>query len=174
MKSSVSAPKEVRVHPLLLVLIAVSLGAVGQVFLKHGMGGVSISGSIVEKAIRLLHAILTPYVFIGILLYVISTLFWLVVLTTEKLSYVYPMIAVGYVLTTMLSLLFLHERVKPLGWLSLFVICLGVAMLAVLGGDRALSKTKNPQIKTEINGPIEKGQESSAKSPQINSNNSAR
>ena len=172
MKNKFFTAKEVHVHPLFLVLIAVSLGSVGQVFLKTGMGGTSITGSFAEKGMELLRAIINPYVLIGLSLYVISTLFWLVVLSTQKLSYVYPMIAVGYVLTTMLSFVILHERVKPLGWLALLVICLGVAMLAVLGGDQASSKTKNPQTKTETNGPLEKGRESSAKSPQINPNNS--
>jgi len=125
------------VHPLLLVFIAVALGAVGQICLKQGMGGMRISGPLPQKLVGLVSAIFTPYVFCGLFLYAVSTLFWLTVLTTQELSYVYPMIAVGYVVVTVLSLVFLHEQVSPLRWLSLFIICVGVAMLALLGANRS-------------------------------------
>ncbi len=130
-------------HPLLLVLIAVALGAVGQIFLKQGMGGMKLSGAGAQRVLSLLAAILKPAVFTGLLLYAISTLFWLTVLTTQQLSYVYPMIAVGYVLVTVLSVLFLREQVSALRWLSLLVICAGVAMLAVWGGNHSGSKVQS-------------------------------
>jgi len=120
-------------HPLILVLFAVMLGAVGQILLKQGMGGLDISGAIGAKLTGILKAMLQPYVLAGLCCYVISTLFWLLVLTTQELSYVYPMIAIGYVLVTILSVIFLREHVPPLRWVSLGVICLGVAMLATLG-----------------------------------------
>jgi multidrug transporter EmrE-like cation transporter len=133
------ARKEPRVHPLVLVLIAVSLGAIGQILLKQGVGGVSLSGGAVDQVRTLFsHLFLPrPTAFFGLVFYVISTVFWLKVLTTQELSYVYPMIAVSYAMVTMLAIMFLHEHVPPLRWVALSVICLGVVMLAILGGPSA-------------------------------------
>jgi drug/metabolite transporter (DMT)-like permease len=142
--------KEPLVHPLVLVLIAVSLGAAGQILLKQGMGGVEITGPLGRQGRILLRAILTPYVFLGITLYAVSTLFWLKVLTTQELSYVYPMIAVSYVMVTILSIIFLQERVNPMRWLALVVICAGVAMLAIWGNNKAKSgETKAPTAEVQ-------------------------
>lgn len=132
-------PKESRVHPLLLVLIAISLAAVAQICFKIGMGGAAIAGAPGKQAFILLRAVFTPFVFVGLTLYVISTVLWLKLLSTQELSYIYPMIALSYVLVTILSIVILKEQVPPLRWLALLVICLGVAMLAILG--------KNPQAK---------------------------
>lgn len=136
------------VHPLVLVLIAVSLGAAGQIFLKQGMREVALTGALGQQARLLFRAILTPNVFFGLVLYAVSTLFWLKVLSTEELSYVYPMIAVSYALVTILSAIFLHERVNPMRWISLLVICLGVAMLAIWGANKVQSQGQAPSVQS--------------------------
>ncbi|NIM05743.1 MAG: EamA family transporter [Armatimonadetes bacterium] len=141
-----SEKKEPLVHPLLLVLIAVTLGAVGQIMLKQGMGGTGVSGSIGQQGRILFRAILTPYVLFGLMLYGISALFWLKVLSTQELSYVYPMIAVSYVIVTVLSIIFLREQISPMRWVALLVICAGVAMLALWGANKAQAQESTAQV----------------------------
>lgn len=120
-----------RVHPLVLVLIAVALGAFGQVSLKYGVGLLKDFGPLGGGTIlSLVRAIFTPYVFFGFLLYGISSLFWLFVLQQKELSYLYPMIAVGYVLVVFLSWRFFGDHV---GWLrvaGVALICAGVVLVA--------------------------------------------
>ena len=147
------------IPPLVLVFTAVILGAIGQVLLKKGMTGLGASG-----LVALLSALLTPYVFLGLLVYALSTLIWLKVLSTQELSYVYPMIAAGYVIVTILSALLLHERISPMRGLSLAVICLGVAMLAIWGSNR-----KEAAAPTRPAGISRQGQITSATTPQTGS-----
>lgn len=160
--SKSSKKKEPAVHPLILVLIALTLGAVGQLLLKQGISGINISGTIFQQLMTLFRAVFTPFVFFGIMMYAISALFWLKVLSTQELSYVYPMIAVSYVTVTILSIIFLHEHVSPMRWIALFIICLGVAMLAIWGNDQKDTAKGKPEIVSE-------GQVSSAQNPQIGS-----
>lgn len=119
--------KERRVHPLLLVAIAVTLGAFGQVALKHGMSLIGGDGSALLKAI---HGIITPYVLLGLSLYVFSTVIWLAVLATEELSYVYPMIATGYLLVSFLAWVFFREQISSWRIIGVVMICMGVAFVA--------------------------------------------
>lgn len=160
MSSSVETRKHT--HPLLLVLIAISIGAIAQILLKKGMTGIILLGPA-----SLIAAVFTPYVFVGLALYAFSTLFWLKVLSTQELSYVYPMIAVSYVIVAVLSAFFLHEKISLMRGLSLAVICAGVAMLATLGANKT-SKAHSPH--SEV---ASQGQVTSAQNPQTGSSEAA-
>jgi drug/metabolite transporter (DMT)-like permease len=137
--------KEPRVHPLLLVLIAISLAAVAQIFFKTGMNDLKLDGAPGQQTLLILRAVFKPAVFFGLFLYVVSTVLWLKLLSTQELSYIYPMIAVSYVMVTVLSIVVLKEDVPPLRWLALLVICLGVAMLAILGKNSQTQASATPK-----------------------------
>ena len=63
----------------LFLVIAISLGAFGQVSLKHGMRAVDLGELGPRMALRVLQAVFTPYVLLGLSLYAVSSCFWLVV-----------------------------------------------------------------------------------------------
>ena len=125
----------------LFLLIAISLGAFGQISLKHGMrqyGDLGQPGlGFVPKIVR---AVFTPYVFLGLALYAVSSCFWLVVISPGgfALSYAYPMIAISYVGVVFLSRVFFGETVQPLQWLGIMLMCTGLVLVvrfgAVTGG----------------------------------------
>lgn len=120
-----------RIHPLILVLIAVALGAFGQVSLKYGVGLLKEFGPIGGRTIiSLARAVFTPYVFFGFLLYAISSMFWLFVLQQKELSYLYPMIAVGYVLVVFLSWRIFGDHVGLMRVAGVALICAGVILVA--------------------------------------------
>ena len=120
----------------LFLLIAISLGAFGQIALKHGMkqfGSLGLPGvDLVSKVIR---SIFTPYVLLGLALYAVSSCFWLVVLSSWNLSYAYPMIAISYVLVVLLSRVFFREHVMPLQWLGIAFMCTGLVLVARFGSS---------------------------------------
>jgi len=109
-------------NTLLLVGIALSLGSVGQVSMKWGMNH--------AQGLGLARAIFTPYVFLGFVLYGISSLFWLMAIRKAQLSYVYPLIAVSYIVVAVLSYFIFHDKI---GWqrsLGIALICVGVVFVA--------------------------------------------
>jgi uncharacterized membrane protein len=120
---------------LILVLICVVLGSFGQIALGKGMTGVSLgSGSTVAA---LFSALLRPYVAIGFILYFASSILWLLVLSREEVSYVYPLIALTYVFVGLLSWLLLHQQVPLLRWLGILLICVGVGIVALAPGPKS-------------------------------------
>ena len=74
--------------------------------------------------------IFTPYVFLGMLLYFVSSLIWLVVLSRIPLSFAYPMLSLGYVFILFASALFFKEHISLVRWAGVFVICLGVFLIS--------------------------------------------
>ncbi len=124
-----------------LLLISITLGSFGQICMKTGVRGVEIStdGSPAETFIQILHAMASPYVILGILLYVISTFVWILILTRVSLSVAYPMISMGYVLVVILSAAILKEHVDwRFAVAGLALICGGVSFIGLglgqLGG----------------------------------------
>lgn len=120
----------------LFLLIAISLGAFGQLSLKHGMrqyGDLGQPG--LGFAPKIIGAIFTPYVFLGLSLYAISSCFWLVVISPGgfALSYAYPMIAISYVAVVLLSRVFFKEQVMPLQWLGIMFMVTGLVLVARFG-----------------------------------------
>jgi len=117
---------------LLLVLIAVVLASFGQISMKHGMNMVGTLGSPgITMLLGLVRAVFTPYVFLGLGLYAVSAMVWLVVLKqATALSYVYPLIASTYIIVLFLSWLMLHEAIPPVRILGVVLICAGVAFVA--------------------------------------------
>ena len=121
------------------LLIAISLGAFGQISLKYGMrqfGELGRPGlGLVPKVIR---AVFTPYVLLGLSLYAVSSCFWLVVISPGgwALSYAYPMIAISYVAVVLLSRLFFKEAVVPLQWLGILFMCTGLVLVSYFGASK--------------------------------------
>lgn len=116
---------------ILLLLITVGLNVAGQFLMKQGMSQVGvIGGSFGVMANSLTRAFLNPYVLGGVGAYGFSSIFWLILLSRVPLSYAYPALSLGYVLVTIVSAFLLSEDVSTLRWLSVGVICVGVALLS--------------------------------------------
>lgn len=120
----------------LFLLIAITLGAFGQIALKHGMKQYGPLGQGGAMLGNLFSAVITPYVLLGLALYAVSSCFWLVVLSSWNLSYAYPMIATNYLLVVLLSRLFFKETVFPLQWLGIVLMVGGLILVASFGASK--------------------------------------
>ena len=69
------------------------------------------------------------FVVIGLSIYLISVVLWLIVLSKVDLSYAYPTLSISYVLTALLSRSFFKENVSKFRWLSIIIISIGVVMV---------------------------------------------
>lgn len=115
---------------ILFILIPVTLAAVGQFILKSGMNQVgTINGS--SGLVQAFWRIFTnKLVLMGLSLFGANAILWLLVLSREKLSFAYPMVAFAYVVTILLSKYALHEDIPLLRWVGLGVIIVGILMIA--------------------------------------------
>lgn len=113
-----------------LAIFSISLGAVGQFLLKLGvnkMGGLSFKRE--ELASTVLKIATQPQIMIGILLFVMSMVIWLFVLSKMELSRAYPMVSISYVLVALLARVFLGETIPASRMVGIVIILLGVVMV---------------------------------------------
>jgi len=116
-----------------LIFISVLIAVLGQLSMKHGIHKAGLVARLSEASSvysYFVSAFSNPFVLGGFLLYGLSSLFWLIVLSRVDLSYAYPLVSMGYVLAVFFSWLLFKEEVGALRLAGLAVICVGVALLS--------------------------------------------
>ncbi len=113
-----------------LLLFAVTAAAVGQVMLKHGM---QIASSRAAQAGGSLAAgaATSPWVLLGLAVFGISAIAWLVTLSRVPLSVAYPFNALGYLGILAVSILVLHERANVLTWAGSLMVVSGLIVVVM-------------------------------------------
>jgi drug/metabolite transporter (DMT)-like permease len=126
--------KETNVPMLIaMILISVGLAAVAQLTLKHGMNLVTDSlrphrFGIDAPSLRALAS--TWAVWAGLLLFGLSALVWLVVLSRASLSFAYPFASLTYVLILLFDRFWLNESVPGLRWAGVALIAAGIVLVS--------------------------------------------
>ena len=117
--------------PIIYILISILGGAVGQILLKAGMNNVGEITLSLQAIFNLTWRMLTnPFVFIGLVIYFLSVIFWLAALSRVDLSYAYPFASLSYVIMFLASWLLLHETITPMRIIGTLVIGLGVFLIS--------------------------------------------
>jgi drug/metabolite transporter (DMT)-like permease len=101
---------------LILVAICIIFGAGGQILMKTGMSQISQIGGLSKllSPDTLISIITNLYVLGGLLLYGISAFLWLGALSTLDVSFMYPLLSLGYVIVAVLAFMFLKEDITLL------------------------------------------------------------
>jgi uncharacterized membrane protein len=84
-----------------------------------------------NNPIQYLRVVVDPLVVIGIGMQIVWLLMRMALLSVADLSFVLPVTAVGYVLSTFLAHVFLGEQVSLERWLGTGVIFLGTALVGL-------------------------------------------
>ena len=125
-------PKEgSRVMLIGLILVSVALAASAQLTLKHGMNQVTEASGTATLSAGSLRAIVTnAFVLGGLLIFGLSAVVWLMVLSRASLSFAYPFASLTYVLIVLADKLVLHEDIPVLRWAGVFAIMTGIVLVA--------------------------------------------
>jgi multidrug transporter EmrE-like cation transporter len=116
---------------LALILTSVFFGVIGQLAMKKGMntvGFISLQDIFSKKFFSI---IFEKYVFIGVLMYGLASIIWLVVLSQVELSYAYPLIGLGYILVAILSKVLFNESLTFFKIVGIFLIAFGAYLIVV-------------------------------------------
>lgn len=118
---------------LVLVALCVLLGACGQILMKHGMNQIGEIHGISELVSpnTLLKVITNWAVILGVALYAATLLLWLGAMSTLNVSFMYPLISLGYIVTAVLALIFLKENVALLRWAGIVVVVTGCFLIGL-------------------------------------------
>ena len=126
-----SSPGTSRLVSLGLLLVSVVFAVAGQLTLKSAMDSVGRIGKTSQLGEIAVRALKEPLLWMGLTLFGISALFWLVVLSRVRLSVAYPIVGISYILIVLLARFRLHEHVPTLRWIGVSVIALGIAIIGL-------------------------------------------
>jgi drug/metabolite transporter (DMT)-like permease len=119
---------------LAIIGVCIILGSFGQIHMKRGMQELGQDGvSNLLSPRGMLNIAFHKQVFIGVSLYVIATALWLFALTTLDVSYAYPLLSIGYVLTAILAFIILKENISLMRWSGIALILLGSLLIIRTG-----------------------------------------
>jgi drug/metabolite transporter (DMT)-like permease len=114
-----------------LILSGVLLNALAQLFLKKGMTALGhFAFSITETAPALMRAAFNPFILAGLLSYMVSVVIWMLVLSRADVSFAYPFLSVGYIVTAVAAYLLFGESLSAVRVAGIALICLGVILIS--------------------------------------------
>ncbi len=114
-----------------LILLAVLMNAAGMIMLKQGMNGVgpiTFDKSSFHEAV--VNIIINPFVFAGLMIYVVSVGVFLVTLSRVELSFAYPFLSLAYVVVTVCAYFLFNEDVNSFRIAGIGFICIGTILIA--------------------------------------------
>ncbi len=122
------------VRYLPLILSGVLLNAMAQLSLKQGMRQVGHFDFRWENFVPIgLGVASNPFVLAGLVCYVVSVGVWLLVLSRVEVSFAYPLLSVGYIVTAFAGRYLFQEALGPMRWSGIIVICIGVWLITRTG-----------------------------------------
>ena len=127
-----SQPRE-KSHVMLiaLILFSVTIAAVAQLTLKHGMNQVTdSSGALRLTAESFRDVVTTPSVWAGLFLFGLSAIVWLAVLSRTSLSFAYPFASLTYVLILLADRFVLDQEVPAFRYAGVVFIMIGIVLVA--------------------------------------------
>lgn len=111
----------------LLVLLSVTAMTAAQLLLKKGLILLgNVPESIGELVVFFEKACTNIYVIAAAIMTLVTALAWIIAVSKAELSFIYPFMALSYVLVAVFSLLIFKEDINTLRWVGIVVICVGV------------------------------------------------
>ena len=114
---------------ILLILLSVLLNCAAQLLIRKGM---LIEGEVgMQNMLSHVGSMFTNLWLWGAMFcYAVSILLWMSVLSKVEVSYAYPFLSVGYVLSAIAGYAFFNENISPIRIVGIVVICIGVILIS--------------------------------------------
>jgi drug/metabolite transporter (DMT)-like permease len=106
--------------------ICVFAGAAGQILWNMAFSMKEINDIKDLIQVRTIFNLFTDkYIFLGLIFYVVALILWLGAMSTLDVSFMYPMLSLGYVVTAVFAFIFLGEHVSLIRWLGIALVVVG-------------------------------------------------
>ena len=110
---------------IILSLFCALLGSMGQTFFK--IGSKNITGNVLSW-------LMNWQIILGMILYGLSAILFIIALKHGKLSILYPIIATSYIWVTLIAHYVFKEQINYLNWFGVLIIICGVFIITINGG----------------------------------------
>jgi multidrug transporter EmrE-like cation transporter len=115
----------------MLIMFGVLLNTAAQLLLKAGMIQIGHFAFSLSNVLSVgMQVIQNIPILTGLLLYVVSVIVWLMVLSRVEVSFAYPMISLGYIVNAIAAYYFFGEPLTAMRVAGIFVIIAGVYLVA--------------------------------------------
>lgn len=111
-----------------LLFLFIGLKAVGNLSLAWGTK--HFHQHLSTNVLMYVAAMANPFVAVGIVMLILSLLTRMALLSLADLSFILPVTSVGYVLSALLGVAFLGEKVAPGAWAGTLLIFAGAAVVS--------------------------------------------
>ena len=117
---------------MMLLFVCILAGASGQICWKHAMNNREEIRDInsLFNAKTIFGIITDKYIIAGLMFYGFALIFWLGAMSTLEISFMYPMLSLGYVIVAVLAFIFLGENISLARWAGIALIVVGSILIA--------------------------------------------
>lgn len=114
---------------IILILLSVLLNCAAQLLIRKGM---LIEGEVgMQNMLSHVGSMITNVWLWGAMLcYALSIFLWMSVLSKVEVSYAYPLLSVGYVVSAVAGYALFNENLSPIRIAGIIVICIGVILIS--------------------------------------------
>ena len=114
---------------IVLILLSVLLNCAAQLLIRKGM---LVEGEVgVQNMLSHVGSMITNLWLWGAMFcYALSILLWMSVLSKVEVSYAYPVLSVGYVVSAVAGYALFNENLSPIRIAGIIVICIGVILIS--------------------------------------------
>ena len=144
---------DLRFKTYLLILMLVCFGPIGDLLMSKGMRGIGTAPSWAPFA--LLHygarVFSSPLIWFGTLAMIGFFISYTTVLSWADYSYVQPASALTYGIVALLGKFVLAEKVAPLRWAGIVVVCIGVVIIGHTSPSTAEPAKEKERAMEEVN-----------------------
>jgi drug/metabolite transporter (DMT)-like permease len=139
---------------ILILLIALVFEAVGVVFLSGGLNQIGEPKTINAAEIMSLikRGATNKNILIGVFFEAIFFGFLLYLLSQKDVSIVWPLTALGFVITSLAARIFLNEEISSVRWTGIFLIVLGAGL--VTWSAKTKERKADEQPPSPVNGSL--------------------
>jgi len=117
---------------LLILMIGLVFEAAGVVLLKKGMNQIGeVSKIVPSEMIRLVKSgASNPWIVMGVFFEALFFACLLILMSKSDISFLWPLTALSFVMTTFAALVFLNEKVSFVRWAGVVFIMIGAALIS--------------------------------------------
>ena len=114
---------------ILLILSSVLLNCSAQLLIRKGMLVAGEMGML-RMAHNIGHLVTNGWLWLAMLCYGVSILLWMSVLSKVEVSFAYPFLSIGYVISAVVGFFFFGESLSAIRVAGILVICVGVVLIS--------------------------------------------
>ena len=148
---------DLRFKTYLLILMLIVFGPIGDLLMSKGMRAIGPASSWHPSDLLQygLEVFTSPIVWLGTLAMIGFFISYSLVLSWADYSYVQPASALSYGIVALLGCYVLSERITPLRWAGIVVVCVGVLVIGYTPPRTTETRPSTPAIPETVEMPAE-------------------